>query len=399
VFLRWGVFFTDDLMKLLHVTPAYFPFLEKGGPAVKVVAIAEGLARRGHRVTVLTTWHGKPRTTKRVDRNGVEVIYMRPLAGYRNTILNAGLLSFCRKHVRDFDLVHIYGLYDLMSPAVGHYCVRARVPYVLEPLGMSRPIDRSFRLKRVWHRVFGAPLFRHASQVIATSQQEQQELLEDGVPRDQVVLRYNGVDLDDYANLPPRGVFRAKWGISPDEPVVLFLGRLIPRKGVDLLITSFAQACPESGRLVVAGPEGEPNIVQQMRALARAEGIESRVIFTGTLYGDEKKSALVDCDVFVLASRYENFANSVAEAIACGRPVIVTDRCGISEFVAGEAGLVIPREKNALTDALRLLLTDRPLYQRFQQACPRVAARLGWQEMLNRQESLYAGIRTTQKAP
>ena len=140
-------------------------------------------------------------------------------------------------------------------------------------------------------------------------------------------------------------------------------------------------------------------MVQQMRALARAEGIESRVIFTGTLYGDEKKSALVDCDIFVLASRYENFGNSVAEAIACGRPVIVTDLCGISEFVAGEAGLVIPRELNALTDALRLLLSDRPLYKRFQQACPRVAARLSWREMLDRQESLYAGIRPAPKPP
>jgi glycosyltransferase involved in cell wall biosynthesis len=386
-------------MKLLHVTPAYSPFLEKGGPAVKVVAIAEGLARRGHRVTVLTSWHGKPRIARTVDLHGVEVIYMRPIAGYRNTTLHAGLLSFCRKHVRDFDLVHIYGLYDLIGPVVGHYCVRADVPYVLEPMGMSRPIDRSFRLKRVWLRVFGTPLFRYASQVIATSQQEEWELLEDGLPRDRVVLRYNGVDLDDFATLPARNTFRAKWGISPDEPVVLFLGRLIPRKGVDLLITSFARACPESGRLVVAGPEGEPNLVQQMRALARAEGIESRVIFTGTLYGDEKKSALVDCDIFVLASSYENFANSVAEAIACGRPVIVTDRCGISEFVAGEAGLVIPRDVNAVTNALRLLLTDRPLYERFQQACPRVAARLSWREMLDRQESLYAGIRPGSQMP
>jgi glycosyltransferase involved in cell wall biosynthesis len=384
-------------MKLLHVTPAYSPFLEKGGPAVKVVAIAEGLARRGHRVTVLTSWHGKPRIARSVDLHGVEVIYLRPITGYRNTTLHAGLLSFCRQRVHDFDLVHIYGLYDLIGPTVGHYCVRAGVPYVLEPLGMFRPIDRSFRLKRIWHGIFGAPLFRHASQVIATSQQEEQELLEDGLPRDRVVLRYNGVDLDDFATLPARGTFRAKWGISPDEPVVLFLGRLIPRKGVDLLITSFARACPQSGRLVVAGPEGEPNLAQSLRAHARAEGIEPRVIFTGTLYGDEKKSALVDCDVFVLASSYENFANSVAEAIACERPVIVTDRCGISEFVAGEVGLVIPREVNALTDALRLLLNNRPLYERFQQACPRVAARLGWREMLDRQESLYGRIRTALK--
>ena len=85
---------------------------------------------------------------------------------------------------------------------------------------------------------------------------------------------------------------------------------------------------------------------------------------------------------------------SVAEAIACGRPVIVSDQCGISEFVAGKVGLVIPREQNALTAALRLMLSDRDLYGRFRDACPGVAARLSWQGMLDKQESLYAEVRS-----
>jgi glycosyltransferase involved in cell wall biosynthesis len=134
-----------------------------------------------------------------------------------------------------------------------------------------------------------------------------------------------------------------------------------------------------------------------MRTLARAEGVEQRTIFTGPVYADEKKSAFVDCDLFVLPSRYENFANSVAEAIACERPVIVTDQCGISEFVAGEVGLVIPREASALSDALRLLVNDRSVYERFKTACPKVAARLSWREMLDWQESIYADMRASHK--
>lgn len=379
-------------MKILQVTQTYYPFLERGGPTVKVRSIAEGLARRGHRVTVLTSWYGRPFTGRQVQLGGVEVIYLRARATYRATTFNAGLLSFCKKRLREFDVVHIYGLYDLLGPVVAHYCHKYSIPYVLEPLGMVRPIDRSFRMKRLWHSVFGKPLLRYAGLIIATSQQEEQELLDDGYPRNRIALRYNGVDLKEFASLPARGVFRTEWALPEDEPIILYLGRLIPRKGVDLLIDAFSQACPQRGRLVIAGPEGEIGYLAKMRELAREKRVEDRTTFTGPLYGDQKKAALVDCQVFALPSRYENFANGVAEAIACGMPVIVSDRCGISEFVAGQVGLVIPREVPALTGALQQLLTDPGSYEKFKAACPHVAGKLSWEELLVTQDNLYARV-------
>ncbi len=379
-------------MRILHVTQTYHPFLERGGPTVKVRSIAEGLVQRGHHCTVLTSWYGRPYTTRQTVMNGVDVVYLRPLKTYRAMTLNTGLLAFCRKELPQYDLIHIYGLYDLLGPVVAHYASRAGIPYVLEPLGMVRPIDRALRLKRLWHQIFGKPLIRHAARMIATSQQEEGEFLEDGLPRKQIALRYNGVDLNEFATLPPRGAFRSEWTIPPDEPVVLFISRVIPRKGVDLLISAFAEACPERGRLVIAGPEGEVGYIAQLRELARSKGVEPRTIFTGPLYGDQKKAALVDCDLFALPSRYENFANSVAEAIACCRPVIISDRCGISEFVTNQVGLVIPREVPAIAGALRLLLSDHVLYQSFQEACPRVAGQLSWDELLAVQEEIYGQV-------
>lgn len=376
-------------MKILLVTQTYDPFLERGGPTIKVRAMAEGLVRRGHRVTVLTSWFGRPFTARHTVLNGVEVIYLRPMYTYRATTLNRGLRDFCKRRLPEFDVVHIFGLYDILGPYIAHHAYRRKIRYLVEPLGMTRPIDRNLMMKRVWHTVFGKPMFRHAARIIATSQQELQELREDGFPADKLVLRYNGLDLDEFSTLPAQGAFRKEWAISEDEPVVLFLGRLIPRKGVDLLINSFAAACPQRGRLVVAGPEGEAHYVKQLRELARSKGVEARTIFTGPLYGDQKKSVLVDCDVFALPSRYENFANSVAEAIACGKPVVISDRCGISEFVDGHAGLVIPREQGALTDSLSSILSDRALYEKFRAACPGVAARLSWNQLLGTQESLY----------
>jgi glycosyltransferase involved in cell wall biosynthesis len=245
----------------------------------------------------------------------------------------------------------------------------------------------------------GKPLLRNAALLIATSKQEEQELLEDGFPRDRVVIRYNGVDLKEFLTLPPKGTFRSEWALPQDEPIVLFLGRLIPRKGVDLLIDAFSAACPKSGRLVIAGPEGEIGYVARMREIAREKKVEDRTIFTGPLYGDQRKAVLADSQIFALPSRYENFANSVAEAIACGIPCIVTTKCGVSEFVRDRVGLVIPRETGPLTDALRQLLGDAALYDGFRQECPKVASELSWQELLGKQQDMYSRVLQNKKEP
>jgi glycosyltransferase involved in cell wall biosynthesis len=376
-------------MRILKVTQVYHPFLEKGGPAIKVKAIAEHLVRRGHQVTVLTTSYGKPQAPGTFVQGGVAVVYLRPLLTYRATTLDPGVLRFCRLRLREFDVVHIYGLYDLLGPLVARHCRARGIPYVIEPLGMTRAYDRSLRLKRIWHALFAGAYFRGATALIATSEQEYAELVADGFSPGQLFLRYNGLDLSDFRELPARDVFRRKRSLPPDEPLVLFLGRLIPRKGADLLIAAFAEACPLRGRLVIAGPEGEAGYLKSLRKEARSRQVQERVLFAGPLYAEEKKEALAAADVFVLPSRYENFANAAAEAIACSTPVIVTGTCGISRLVEGRVGLVIERRLETLVLALRELLGDPGLQQRFRSACPAVAASLSWERLVEPLEGLY----------
>ena len=171
--------------------------------------------------------------------------------------------------------------------------------------------------------------------------------MEAGVPQAKIAIRHNGIDNDLRSITHARGRFRSQWGISKDEPLILFLSRLIPRKGADLLIEAFAQASPISGRLVIAGPEGESGYRAQLEACARKSGVGARVLFTGPVYDEEKSSLLADADIFVLPSRYENFANVAAEAIAYGVPVIITPFCGIRSLVDGRAGLVVAPEKDS----------------------------------------------------
>lgn len=391
-------------MRILKVVPYYFPFQDRGGPVVKVRALARALARRGNRVTVVTADLGlksgnpfpiqvdRSRWGWRYIEDSVEAIYFPTWARYRALTINPGVIGFCKASLAEFDVAHIYGLYDLLGPLVSRFCRSRGIPYMIEPMGMYRPIDRSFRAKRIWHHTLGRSLCRNAARFIATSEMEQQELTADGVPAEKVVVRYNGIEPDLSANLPPRGTFRSKWNIPSGEPMIFFLSRLIPRKGADILIEAFAQGCPQSGRLVIAGPEGETGLRSALEKLAKDLGIAARVIFTGAIYDQEKKAALADADLFALPSRYENFANVAAEAMACGVPVILTEFCGIRTLMEGRAGLVAARDAASFAGALRSLLHDRAMYARFQQGCAEVARELGWEHLSEQMEEYYSGV-------
>jgi glycosyltransferase involved in cell wall biosynthesis len=389
-------------MRILKVVQAYYPFQEQGGPVVKVRALARGLVQRGHTVTVLTAdlgLGGRAVNGTRYDhcqwgwcsdQDGVRVIYLPTVGHYRALTLNPRVIGFCRASLRGFDLVHFYGLYDLIGPVAGTFCRNQGIPYIIEPMGMYHPIDRGFFLKRMWHRLVGTAFWRDAAQIVATSEMEQQELLAAGVPPGKLVVRYNGLNLSEFADLPTRGTFRAKWNIPPQEPLILFLSRLIPRKGADILIEAFASSCPKSGHLVIAGPEGERGYRAYLEDCARNSGVESRVTFTGPLYDGDKQALLADSDLFVLPSRYENFANAPAEAIACGVPVIITNACGIRSLVDGRTGLVISPEKGALTESLSTLLNDTRLYAQFKANCRAVADELSWSRLTEQMEGYYS---------
>src|ERR1700733_2071973 len=389
-------------MRILKVVQAYYPFQEQGGPIVKVGALARGLVQRGHEVTVLTAdlglagRSGDGEKFKRCKwgwcsvQDGVKVVYLPLIAHYRALTLNPRVIGFCRTSLSGFDLAHFYGLYDLLGPIVGTFCRKQGIPYIIEPMGMYHPIDRGFFLKRAWHLLAGTAFWRHAAQIVATSEMEQQELLGDVLPPSELVVRYNGLNLSEFADLPARGTFRAKWKIPAHEPLILFLSRLLPRKGADILIEAFASSCPDTGRLVIAGPEGERGYRAYLEQRARNSGVESRVTFTGPMYDGDKRALFADSDIFALPSTYENFANAPAEAIACGVPVIITNACGIRSLVDGRAGLVISPEKGALTRSLSTLLNDTQLYARFKANCRGVADELSWPRLTEQMESYYA---------
>ncbi len=393
-------------LRILNVTQSYFPFLDRGGPAMKVRALARGLSARGHEVTVLTTdlgleQHGEAIALTpspfgwRSRADGFRTFYLRPVSIYRSLTWNPSVYSFCREHIGSFDVVHIFGLYDLMAPVVARFCRQQMIPYLVEPMGMFRPIVRNILLKRVYRRLFGDALMAGAAAVIATAIQEQGELIEGGVPADKIVVRRNGVEFP--SSLPESGSFRSRFRIPQDALLVLFLGRLVSKKSPDLLIEAFAHCAARNPRLanavlVLAGPDEADGYQEQLQALAARLDIQSQVRFTGPVYGATKWAAYRDADLFVLPSRNENFGNTAAEAVACGTPVLLTDRCGVATLIENRAGLVVAHDPGALARGLERLLSDQALRLQFAQACREVARELGWDQPLDQTELLYSAL-------
>jgi glycosyltransferase involved in cell wall biosynthesis len=391
-------------MRILSVTETYAPFLEFGGPPVKVRALAQGLARHGNHVTVLTAdWGFEQRISReeasgaerspfgwRRTENGVTAIYLPTWLRYRSLSWNPAVKRFCREGLEGFALAHIYGLYDFLGPSVAAACVKRNIPYVLEPIGMFVPIVRNLRLKRVYHASFGRRLLEAASAIIATSEQEVEELVTGGVVREKIVLRRNGVETPP--SWPARGTFRHGLGINKEARMILFLGRLSQKKSPDLLLEAFASLSKAAGdknlHLVFAGPD-EGGMKARLAQMAAQFGVSSQVQFTGAIFGEAKWTAYRDADVFVLPSQNENFGNTAAESVAAGTPVVVTEQCGIAPLLADAAGLVVPHDAAALSRAIRAVIIDHELHSRLVAGCSVVTARLGWEEPVREMEALY----------
>jgi glycosyltransferase involved in cell wall biosynthesis len=172
------------------------------------------------------------------------------------------------------------------------------------------------------------------------------------------IIEPNGMDFDEFGPLPPPGSFRQRWKIPETAPLVLFLGRLHPKKGLDLLVPAFADGAPPDAVLVIVGT-GDSSYEKQLHRVVKSFGLENRVRFVGFLHGRDRLAAFADSTVFVLPSYSENFGNTVIESLVAGTPVIVSDQVGLhAEIASSKVGGVVPTSVEALTWEIRSWLED-----------------------------------------
>ena len=350
-------------MKVLHVIPSLSGL--RGGPTFVVKTLASRQANAGMEVHVATTddddWGrqdvplGKP-----VMAEGVTYWYFgRSTRTYQTSI---GLTSWLLRNTADFDLVHIHSLFTYPATAAAAIAHRRSVPYIIRPLGvLNRWGLGSGRcwVKRLSIRLIESGILRRAAAVQFGSAMEYAET-EEVCPLGRAAVIPNPVDVGTPV---PQGLFRARYPSACGRRIVLFLARLDPVKGVELLLDAFriVRRTNLQALLVVAG-SGDQAYVQTLRDRADDLGIANDVIWTGFLGRTGKAAALADADVFVVPSRSESFGLSAVEALAAGVPTVVTDGVGIAHEVAETgAGLVVKRSALGIAGAIDSILGDAQL--------------------------------------
>jgi glycosyltransferase involved in cell wall biosynthesis len=344
-------------VKVLHVCGCYLPATEWGGPPPAVAAYVAALRGAGVACEVFTTTARAgpsfPRIapgTREVD--GTPVTYFPALDRFRSFIA-PGLLPALSRRVGEFDLVHVHMMWAFPGIVAARAAERRSVPYLLTPHGSLDPwaLGQFRLLKKAFLLLLENRTMRRAAAIHFTAQAERALAPADVRALPSVVVP-NVVDARAF-----EAIVRAP---ATDRLEVLVLGRIHPMKGFDVLLPAWRRvvAAEPRAHLVVAGRD-EAGTRGWIEARAREAGLAGSITFTGHLDEAGRAEALSRAAVLAAPSHRENFGLAVAEAMAAGLPVVVSDRVNICDDVAAaRGGVVVPLEERALADALLRVLAD-----------------------------------------
>ncbi|MBO3459811.1 hormogonium polysaccharide biosynthesis glycosyltransferase HpsP [Aetokthonos hydrillicola Thurmond2011] len=353
-------------MRVLQIIPSIS--LIYGGPSQMVLGLAIALARQGVEVTILTTDSNGDTGQKPLDvplnqpieQDGYRIIYFR-CAPFRRYKFSFDLLKWLNSHAHEFDIAHIHALFSPVTSAAAAICRQKKLPYILRPLGTLDPADlqKKRQLKQIYAAILERSNLAGAAAIHFTSVQEAKISERFGVStRDLVIpLGVKPHTAEDQAS-----AVREQFGIAQDVPLVLFMSRIDPKKGLNLLIPALENilALGLKFHFVLAGTNPQdPGYEEKIRFQIESSPLRSHTTTTGFVTGEFKSALLQAADLFVLPSYYENFGIAVAEAMAAKIPVLISDQVHICQDICdSQSGWVSQLDVTQITNLLCLALQN-----------------------------------------
>jgi len=383
-------------MKILYVTASIAA--EWGGPSKIVLELSRALAARGHEIAVYTA--GDQAVCKDISRVPGVVLRVFPLGVFSKIwqSYSPELREALVHDLKTFDLVHIHEIWHYPQFVAAKVAQKEHKPYLVTIHGSLEPWALRFKSwkKAVAAAFFQKQILRNASLLHALTEGEAEQIRRFGIQAPVRVIP-SGIYAEDYAKLPPREIFRAAYPVLEGRTIILFLGRLHPKKGLDILARAFgkvARAFPDA-MLVIAGPDSQ-GYLAEVEKILKDQGVLDRALFTGILTGSAKYEALASADIFVLPSYSEGFSQAVLEAMAVGLPVVISKQCYFPEVEQRNAGLVIDPREDALVEALSKMLSDANFRQEMaENGKALVKERFTWDAIADAMVRLYEEVLTT----
>ena len=367
-------------MKILCVSPSYWPAFKFGGPIQSLHLLNKYLVKDGVDLTVYTTNVGlgdNIDVNKETLIDGIKVIYFSfsdlfEFFGTTGWQFSYSLRSALKKNLSDFDLVYILSIWNFPTAVTAYYCRKYNIPYIISPRGhlYDFVISKKSWKKKPYYSLISRRDIRSASAIHYTTVDEYNNVHKNlGLDNKSFVVP-NGFDLNDFESIPKKGEFRKKYSYLRDKKVVIFLGRISWKKGLDLLVDSLPDIIakyPDLHVLIAGNDEDEYsrnlkskldlNKIKYSDSISDLEHKEGKqdhfLTFTGFLDFENKVKALVDSDLFVLPSYSENFGMSVIEAMICETPVLITDKVGIAgDIEKNNAGIVTKCDIKKISEAI-----------------------------------------------
>jgi glycosyltransferase involved in cell wall biosynthesis len=338
-------------LKILQLVHTLDPSV--GGVAASVLALSRGLARRGHKLDIVVLDDSASPWLADI------ALPIHALgAGLTSYRYSSKLLPWLKKQGGDYDRVIVNGIWQYLSFAAWRRYAGSSIPYYVFPHGMLDPwFKETFPLKHLKKWLYWPwaeyRVLRDAAAVIFTSEEERSQARKSfWLYRCREKVSPLGVEAPPISS-NAKSEFLSRYPQLQNTRIFLFLGRLHPKKGCDMLLEAFAQMrSNDSISLILAGPDQvgwESDLRRQVTRL----NLTNRVVFTGMLEGSMKEGAFANAEAFVLPSHQENFGISVVEALAASVPVLVSNRVNIwREIEADRAGYV---ESDDLAGTTRLL--------------------------------------------
>ena len=324
-----------------------------GGSVERIYQLSRHLSLVGKDCTILTTKQGWDE--EHILKLGKVKVVALPYISERFKI-PLGLFGWLNKHILDYEIVHLAMNWTMINAITYLYLRYYNRPYVFSAMGWLTIDGRSKLIKHIYRNLFTKRMVRNAGVCIAVTKREVNDYVNFGVDPKRIVRIPNGINPESFCDKDDEA-FRVRYGLDA-RPIILFIGRIDPIKGPDLLLRAFygiSESFPNY-QLVIAG--NDLGFLSNLKTLARSFGLEEKTRFLGHIGGKELSWAYHAANVFVIPSRYDTMTIVALGAAASGTPVLLTDRCDFGELQEAGGGLSVECSVKGLENGLRRLLSD-----------------------------------------